>query len=1141
MTLIDPKTATPAQLTEFIRAGAAELAAVRTAQQKAATAAAAAASALTAAQATAGETSRQAGILLANANAMASQIAAAQVELDSRKPDYTSVEPFAWRQDASGWTIPVTPGRAFYIDPVAGSDSAAGTSESTAHRTLGPAMKKLAAGDAILIRSGATIGHFPGWIQKSFVRIGRYGAGPRPIIQVANGNIGCHVRADNCLLRALDIRGDQTTKGVSLDGNGHRLEGCSITLHVQGLNVSFGFGVVVYRSNLSRNFKRVASAAGHAQGAYADGASGLTFDTVVFAYNGWDGVNSTNINDLEVFFKKLGPIATPLDLSGQPGALPDGSFYDLNLTGLTISPGDRDLYSFVTAAPEGTINLDVSLSDLNHNGQLDADEKLIVRLRNVSGGTLVEQSYTYTSTPDASGNFHVLVKGQTFTGIGPQTYTVEVEGGPEPVSSTNAYTLKVNIPRPGLVYGNADGEVSEDVIVIVRNARNNDLLDFYLNDPTRTKPYKQINLRTTADIFINGNPQQIDQTPDSITLDFSNGPFKAPRSTSRPNIYLYGGQSQPGAPQLFNSVYIIGPTTNGTMTWDVTGSFNTSFLDIVLPTLSNQTQRMKFMNVGTTQVVDQTAGSLTMQVVNRPVYLHRSFLPLKNIDYALDVNLTPSPLAGHARVQMEAFLDNISDDRLAWESQLRYDFKSKSALTLNCQDQLVPITTSDPFDPSLVAGPTVYNVLLPVVPSALKSLTLVGSPNTVDTVKATGLASVTRVDTATGMLYGVLGAGGALPIKLQGISAIDVVSGLSKSLQIENAATFALTPSAFTSNAGTVTAGSYSVIYEGFGLESGITLKGSPSASLAVYGTSGDEIVTVGNAGTVRILGQAMITTTGITHLTLTDTDGAEFSYMGGNDTFNVPLDPACVFADITVNAVAGLSRLNLFGPGGANTIVLTAVDATLATRTCSFAGIWQVSFTGGSGTNKFAVRGIAGSPEAFTLLAAQSAGTGRILIVAPTAFSTVTTDISFSRVGSASFKGDLADLDTLSVQGTSGVDYVVAKFHTAGTVSDPVLKFQTSKAASLLDLINFTGFSELKLKSLGGNDVINVYSASGAVSRKMVFDGGSGSDVLNVFYNTPPVPTVTRTTGEIEIAYTTANYLVLHSAIETVAVKKKT
>lgn len=206
-------------------------------------------------------------------------------------PNFASTQPYAWTQDASGWTTPPTPSRRFYIDGNNGSDSGPGTEEAPL-KTTAPALKRLADGDALLFKRGSVNSGFTGWVQKSYVQILPYGTGPLPIIQSPPRSSAIHVRASNCLLFGLDIRGDgNTTKGVILEGSGHRLEGCSITNHNQATNFGKGVGVVVFRCNLSRNFKHDPAAKGYAQGAYADGAEGLTFDSCVFNYNGWDGVD----------------------------------------------------------------------------------------------------------------------------------------------------------------------------------------------------------------------------------------------------------------------------------------------------------------------------------------------------------------------------------------------------------------------------------------------------------------------------------------------------------------------------------------------------------------------------------------------------------------------------------------------------------------------------------------------------------------------------------------------------------------------------------------------------------------------------------------------------------------------------------
>ncbi len=121
-----------------------------------------------------------------------------------------------------------------------------------------------------------------------------------------------------------------------------------------------------------------------------------------------------------------------------------------------------------------------------------------------------------------------------------------------------------------------------------------------------------------------------------------------------------------------------------------------------------------------------------------------------------------------------------------------------------------------------------------------------------------------------------------------------------------------------------------------------------------------------------------------------------------------------------------------------------------------------------------------------------------------------------------------------------------------AGTAADPVLKLQTLDGVNtLLTLINYTNVQTLRVNSLDGGDLFNVYT-SPANARDLFVDGGiaagkkKSTDRLNVFY-TPYRPHIVQSVatqdhdaGLVDLLYDNGSrFIIQYLNIENVVIAK--
>src|SRR5207245_2003525 len=148
------------------------------------------------------------------------------------------------------------------------------------------------------------------------------------------------------------------------------------------------------------------------------------------------------------------------------------------------------------------------------------------------------------------------------------------------------------------------------------------------------------------------------------------------------------------------------------------------------------------------------------------------------------------------------------------------------------------------------------------------------------------------------------------------------------------------------------------------------------------------------------------------------------------------------------------------------------------------------------------------GTSETINLIGSTVAGSGKLSIPEVGLY----TFQGLETVNVNGNNGALGDTDTFTFTGTNSPDRFEIHLDAAGTAADPVLRLQTLDGVNtLLTLNNYTNVQTLRVNSLDGGDLFNVYT-SPANARDLFVDGGiaagkkKSTDKLNVFY-TPYLP----------------------------------
>jgi hypothetical protein len=337
------------------------------------------------------------------------------------------------------------------------------------------------------------------------------------------------------------------------------------------------------------------------------------------------------------------------------------------------------------------------------------------------------------------------------------------------------------------------------------------------------------------------------------------------------------------------------------------------------------------------------------------------------------------------------------------------------------------------------------------------------------------------------------------------------------------------------------------IAYQNLGAGGSLTADGAGGADTLVYfGTNANDTFQVPNAaGNVALNSRLVVTTTSVETLTM---EG-----LLGDDLFDlVPVITSLVYGRVNANgggeASATGDRTSVRTTGTGDAIGISGQVITVGGKVVASSGVEAISLNAAAGIDVVTYNGVAGTAEAINFISSGVKGQGQISVPGVT----LVTFTGVERLVANGNTGVDGDEDTFTFTGTNAVDRFLINLAAAGTAADPVLRLQNAAGTStLLTLFNYTNFNTLNVKSLDGNDVINVYTSATGPSRNLFVDGGAPTgkrketDKLTVFY-TPPRPRIIHSTatqnpdaGLVDLDYDTARFLVQYNDVEDVVIKR--
>lgn len=339
--------------------------------------------------------------------------------------------------------------------------------------------------------------------------------------------------------------------------------------------------------------------------------------------------------------------------------------------------------------------------------------------------------------------------------------------------------------------------------------------------------------------------------------------------------------------------------------------------------------------------------------------------------------------------------------------------------------------------------------------------------------------------------------------------------------------------------------------YANLGPGAGLTVDGAVGAdTLAYFGTDANDTFRVPNsAGNVALNTRLVVTTTGVETLTM---EG-----LAGDDLFDlVPVVTSLVYGRVNANggsqASATGDRTSLRTTGAGDQIGISGQVVTVGSKTVASSGVEGIALNAAAGTDVVTYTGVPGTAEAINFISSGVVGQGQISVPGVT----LVTFTGVERLVANGNTGVDGDEDTLTFTGTNGIDRLAINLAAAGTAGDPVLRLQNAIGTStLLTLFNYSNFNTLRVDTLEGNDVVNVYTAAvipgGLAGRNVFVDGGlpsgknKGTDKLNVYYagKRPRIvhsaATQNPDSGLVTLDYGTAFYSVQYESMEDVNILK--
>jgi Ca2+-binding RTX toxin-like protein len=240
--------------------------------------------------------------------------------------------------------------------------------------------------------------------------------------------------------------------------------------------------------------------------------------------------------------------------------------------------------------------------------------------------------------------------------------------------------------------------------------------------------------------------------------------------------------------------------------------------------------------------------------------------------------------------------------------------------------------------------------------------------------------------------------------------------------------------------------------------------------------------------------------------------------------------------------------KLNVNTSAGDDDVIINSNTVTAGAVIVNTNGVEEVAIDFRAGNDHLTYNGIDGTSENINLIGSTVAGTGQLSIPGVALYSFQ----GLETVNVNGNNGALGDIDTFTVTGTNSPDRFEIHLDAAGTAADPVLKLQTLDGANtLLTLINYTNVETLRVSSLDGGDLFNVYT-SPANSRDLFVDGGiaagkkKSTDKLNIFY-TPSRPRIIQSVatqdhdaGLVDLLYDNGSrFIIQYLNVENVVIAK--
>lgn len=317
---------------------------------------------------------------------------------------------------------------------------------------------------------------------------------------------------------------------------------------------------------------------------------------------------------------------------------------------------------------------------------------------------------------------------------------------------------------------------------------------------------------------------------------------------------------------------------------------------------------------------------------------------------------------------------------------------------------------------------------------------------------------------------------------------------------------------------------------------------GAGTDAILVGGTAGSDAITTTQAavGSFAVAGGPSAGSNAIANM-----EAVRIEAGGGQDNVTLNLLPA---GNLSYAVLGGGDNdvATLVATAGDDSVVVSGQSVTLGSSVVTAVGVEDLRLDAGGGTDLLSYSGVNGVAEDVQFLASATANAGTLRVVAAI-------NLAFANVETADATGNPADDDRLTFAGTDALDRLEIDLSAAGTAADPVLRLLNGSGGTLLTFLNYTNFDTLRVNTLDGEDVINVYTDATAPGggRNLFVDGGlpsgkkKSTDKLTVFY-TPPRPAITHSAetqdpdnGLIDLDYDTARFLVQYADIEAVVIKR--